>query len=91
MENTAPARSPIWAWLFALLATVSLIDFIWYDHAVRDILGATGFGLMAYAAFCNAPASPRDATPGQSRLYWLSIFGLVLVLIAMVLRFASRT
>lgn len=34
--------------LFLLFAAINLIDFLFYGQNLRNLLGATGFGLTAY-------------------------------------------
>lgn len=34
--------------LFLLFAAINLIDFLFYGQNLRNLFGATGFGLMAY-------------------------------------------
>lgn len=52
-ETGSPGGKKIWLALFIIAATAYLIDFTFYGQRIHDIVGASGFGLMAYGTWKN--------------------------------------
>lgn len=47
-----------------IIAFVNAIDFVFYGSEVRNLLGAIGFGLMAYGISRNGIRFDQPADPG---------------------------
>jgi len=47
------ARNRLFLVVSLLLAAINLIDFVFYGQNLRNLVGAAGFGLMAYGDHKN--------------------------------------
>ncbi len=86
MENTLDKKYSFSGmfWFFAIFSLIKFYDFFFYSLELRNLLIATGFGLMAFAHFkYNFQFDQKPKNTG----FYLSMFGACLSAIGIFMRF----
>jgi hypothetical protein len=88
------ARTPlstgakIFVWVAIVIGTLRMLDFVFYGQAIRDLLAAIGFALMAYGVLKNGlrPAIGDRAAAVDIAGRYATNIGALLIVAAFVLQ-----